>query len=233
MLQYVDSNEDQPWRSVVHIETYFSDGTRSGGSGVMVGPNDVLTASHVVYNAQHGGPATTVVVTPAYNPSPLHVEAPFGTAIASSDQLNYFTDANPDGDWYMASGNGGAGFAGVEHDVAVIGLKEPLGNDTGWMELDPTFENGYVNVTGYPGAYGSMVNDFGYVLKDTLDSFIHTERLGILPGNSGGPLWYTASDGSPHVVGIVSTGAWGYDISAEYDTVSSWIHNNDFLMAIV
>jgi uncharacterized protein YecE (DUF72 family) len=40
-------------------------------SGVLVGPNDVLTASHIVYDGAHGGLASSIVVVPSYEPSPL------------------------------------------------------------------------------------------------------------------------------------------------------------------
>jgi V8-like Glu-specific endopeptidase len=227
--QEVDNQAQYPWQSVVYIESTFPDGYLSSGSGVMVGPNDVLTASHIVYNAQHGGQATNVTVTPAFDPSPL--EAPFGTTPVS--WLNYFTDFDPDGDGVLLAGNGAAGFGGSEHDVAVLGLNVPLGNYTNWMGLDPNFTSGFINVTGHPAIYGSnMMNDYGYVQQDTVDSFIYTSGLELHPGNSGGPLWYTADNGLPYVVGTVSSAFAAYDVSADYDTVSGWIAGNDFLISI-
>ena len=37
-----------PYSAIVSISVTFPDGTGSNGSGVMVGPNDVLTAAHVI-----------------------------------------------------------------------------------------------------------------------------------------------------------------------------------------
>ena len=51
-------NAAYPYTAVVSISVTWPDGTGSGGSGVMVGPNDVLTAAHMVYSAVHGGAAT-------------------------------------------------------------------------------------------------------------------------------------------------------------------------------
>ena len=44
-----------PYTAVVYLEATFADGTLSGGTGVVVGQNDILTASHVVFNAGRGG----------------------------------------------------------------------------------------------------------------------------------------------------------------------------------
>jgi V8-like Glu-specific endopeptidase len=44
-----------PYTAVVYLETTFADGSVSGGTGVVVGQNDILTASHVVFNASRGG----------------------------------------------------------------------------------------------------------------------------------------------------------------------------------
>ena len=41
-----DQNDNYPYSSVVLVQTTLADGTGSIGSGVMVGPNDVLTAAH-------------------------------------------------------------------------------------------------------------------------------------------------------------------------------------------
>ena len=94
--------------------------------------------------------------------------------------------------------------------MTLLDLDVPLGNETGWMGLDPAFESGYVNVTGYPGQFGSnMTNDTGYVQDDAVDWFTGTSNLEIHPGNSGGPLWYLGDDGVPYVVGVVSAEPWG------------------------
>jgi V8-like Glu-specific endopeptidase len=227
--QEVDDQAQYPWQSVVFIQATFPDGSGVSGSGVMVGPNDVLTAAHVVYNSETGEAATNVAVTPAFDPDPH--EEPFGTVDAY--YLHYFPDIDPDGDGVPLSGDGGAGLGGVEHDVALLDLAVPLGNETGWMELDPDFVSGDVNVTGYPDHYGSnMTNEYGYVEDDTVDWFTDISGLEIHDGNSGGPLWYLGDDDVPYVVGVVSTGLYAHDIAAEYDIVSALIKSNDDLVAL-
>jgi Trypsin-like peptidase domain len=233
--QEVNIQARYPWETVVFIETTWSDGSTSSASGVMVGPNDVLTAAHVVYDDALGA-AASVTVTPAYDPDPL--ETPFGEVEAA--RWNFFTDFDPDGDGRIFAGNGGGGYGGSEHDVALLSLDVALGYDTGWMGLDPYFESGYVNLTGHPGHYGlNMMNDYGYVQQDAVDAFIDIGNLEAWPGNSGGPLWYLGSDGMPYVVGLASTadhetgvGGAAYDLSAEYATILGWMAGNDGLIAI-
>jgi V8-like Glu-specific endopeptidase len=225
--QEVDDQAQYPWSTVVHLEATFPDGEVTG-TGVMVGPNDVLTAAHMVYSGELGGAATEVRVTPAYDPDAD--EAPFGTVEAS--QSHFYDDFDPNNDSRALPGDDGPGRGGTEHDIALLDLDVPLGNETGWMFLDPTFDSGVVNVTGYPGHYGrNMMNDSGYVQDDMVDWFINTSNLEIHPGNSGGPLWHYGDDGQPYVVGVVSTGLAGHDIGSEYDTILNWIDGNDGAIA--
>lgn len=227
MAQTEVSDQDAyPFSSVVYVEATFPNGETYTGSGVMVGANDVLTATHVVYGLADGGAATEVVVTPGYDPI---LGAPFGAVEATS--WNYLPGADPDGDGRMTSGDGGPGLAEAELDVALIDLSVPLGLETGWMELDPTFEAGVVNVTGHPVVHGSdMMNDAGHVEADPVDWTIDTEGLEVHPGNSGGPLWH-ASGGEAQVVGVVSTAGAAAHVGGTYDLLVDAMAANDALLA--
>jgi len=223
----VTNQSAYPWQSVVFITATYANGEISCGSGVMVGPNDVLTAAHVVYDSATGQAPVSVTVTPAYDPDPY--EAPFGTIDAVS--WNYYTDFDPDGDNTLDVGNGGEGLGGTELDVALINLDVPIGYETGWMGLDPNFEEGYVNITGHPGVYNfNMMNDSGWVEDDPVDYYMDITGLEHHPGNSGGPIWYE-ENGVPYVVGITSTTVAAHDIAATYDTLVEWIAGNDYLIA--
>ena len=46
----IEAQAQYPWRTIVFIESTFPNGQVVTGSGVIVGPNDVLTAAHVVYD---------------------------------------------------------------------------------------------------------------------------------------------------------------------------------------
>jgi V8-like Glu-specific endopeptidase len=224
----VSDQAQYPWQSIVFITSTYANGEVHTGSGVMVGPNDVLTASHVVYDSTTGESPVEVTVTPAFDPSPF--EAPFGSVNAVS--WHYSSDFDPNGDGLIVSGNGGAGLEGVELDAALLDLGVPLGNQTGWMELDPTFVSGTINLTGFPDFYGNnMMNDSGWVEDNAFDSFINISGLEVHPGNSGGPLWYE-ENGVGYVVGLVSTGMAAHDIAASYGSLLEWMDGNDRLLMV-
>jgi V8-like Glu-specific endopeptidase len=53
-----------PYSAYLQVAAQFSDGTVLQSSGVMVGPNDVLTAANAIFSQAHGGSATNIQVTP-------------------------------------------------------------------------------------------------------------------------------------------------------------------------
>jgi len=223
----VQSLYEYPWQSIVLVEAKFPNGIYIHGSGVMVGPNDVLTASHLLYSPEDGGAAVEVSVIPAYNPAAD--SDPWGTVKAAD--WHCFTDFDPDGDGKLAFGDHGPGLGGTEIDVAVIDLDVALGQETGWMALDPGFTGGVVNLTGYPEPYGfAMMNDTAVVWDDPVDWAMSMENFESHPGNSGGPVWYEA-DGIGHVIGISSTMGAAADIAGTYETITGWMAANDALLA--
>ncbi len=50
MIIEVSSTSKAPYSSVVLVKAFFANGRVSIGSGVLVGKNDVLTATHVIYD---------------------------------------------------------------------------------------------------------------------------------------------------------------------------------------
>ena len=217
-----------PYNTVAFIEALFPNGRTATGSGVMVGPNDVLTASHVVYSALDGGVATSVKVIAGYDPFPF--DQPYGEFFGS--YVNYHLGFDPDGDGFIASGNNGPGLSDAEVDFALVSLDHALGDSTGWMGIDANFSGGFANVTGYPGIYGyNPINDSGFVGEDPVDFIFRTGFLEINPGNSGGPIWHSLN-GTPYVVSVVSTGAFGPQLSgSNYSTLLGWMTANDDLIA--
>lgn len=55
-----------PYRKIVRLESFFEAGPLLG-TGVMIGPDLLLTAAHNVYSIQHGTWTQDVTVTPAQN----------------------------------------------------------------------------------------------------------------------------------------------------------------------
>src|SRR5262249_49066706 len=73
-----------PYTAVCEVVSTFSDGTVEQGSGVFVSANDVLTASHMLWQTDHGGAAVSVTVYPGTDGG----SQPFGAE--SGAQWHYY-----------------------------------------------------------------------------------------------------------------------------------------------
>jgi Ca2+-binding RTX toxin-like protein len=208
-----------PGTAVVHIEARWG-GRWYAGSGVLVGRNDVLTASHVILEA--GRLPDEVRVFASFDP-----RARDNVWRAPVD-YTYFRAFDPDGDGRIAEGDGRSwSQGGTELDVALLSLAEPIGDRQGWFGIDYGFTAGRASVLGHPGRYGDrLMRDDGYVYKDAVDDALVIDGLEVNPGNSGGPIFVDRGAG-PYVVGVVSTrigaawlgghGRWLRDALAEND----------------
>jgi V8-like Glu-specific endopeptidase len=155
-------------------------------SGVLISPDEVLTASHVVDIAGVGA-ASNIVVTPAYDDG----TAPYGSADGAYFHYIPIDDtggqiSNPDS----------------QSDYAVIHLSTPF-TGLGTIGLSPNFAGGPVTVAGYPtSANGGMVASTQTVYPDPNYTLLDGVTLG--KGSSGGPL-FIGGAADPQVVGIVSS----------------------------
>ncbi|RKQ70183.1 trypsin-like peptidase domain-containing protein [Oceanibaculum indicum] len=215
----VPDTESAPWRTVVSVRAWFDTATgreEKTGSGVLVGRNDVLTASHIVYDARYGV-ADHIEIAPGSTP----LTQPFGTytAVSWSHEI-----VDPDDDNVLEIDE-------VTRDYAVLSFDTPLGDELGWMTLDPGFTAGTATVTGYPGIQS------GRMTTETASAGL-TEAAGVLsltgfevrPGHSGGPVWVEGANG-PALVGLVSTIAWGFQIGGgQYDNILSLTAGNEHLL---
>jgi V8-like Glu-specific endopeptidase len=152
---------------------------------VLLSPDEVLTAAHVVYSSDYGT-ASNIVVAPAYS----YGDEPFGSSTAA--YFHYMEIQNP-GDTIS--------FFESQFDYAVIHLSTPF-TGLGAMGLESNFTGGYVHVTGYPGsADGGIIDSQQYVTKDRTYTLLDGASIGA--GSSGGPVWTTNGAGGPEVVGTV------------------------------
>lgn len=62
MIREITTLTQYPYTAVVHLEVTFADGSQVRGSGAVIGRNDILTATHVLYSPDAGGWATKVRV---------------------------------------------------------------------------------------------------------------------------------------------------------------------------
>ena len=210
-----------PYSAVVFVQARFPSGAVFTGSGVLVGDNDVLTASHLVHSAGNGGLAEAVQVVPGLDGG----SAPFGQITA---RWANFIPVDADGDGRITRAEG-------QHDLAVLGLDREPGVVAGQFTLDREADSGPYTVTGYPrtgfDASGPrMIDDQGRARDDAGSGTLTYDGLTVSPGSSGGPVWQQTPEG-PEVGGIVSTGSWAADVSESWLMLQAWIAGNDFLTA--
>ena len=220
--EVVPNTEEAPWRTIVSVRARFD--TEDGpeyktGSGVVTGRNDVLTASHLVYDSRHGdGVADHVEVVPGR----MLDSQPFGTyaAIGWSHEI------------VDADGNFELEIAEVARDYAVLSFDTALGDRVGWMALDAGFTAGAASLTGYPGLQsGRMVTETASAGPAEIAGVLSLTGFDVDNGHSGGPVWTDGAAG-PAVVGLVSTTGWGFQIGgAQYDRILSLMAGNEHLIA--
>lgn len=158
------------------------------GSGVLVGPNLLLTAGHT---APWGAAQWSMEFVPAYR----NGSRPFGSSFIQSYH-GYNTNGNVTG-----------------YDYIICRLFNPLGNALGWMgsasfSNDDDYYNKRFTSSGYPGSYGERpAVELNMGVRDIDNDSPGKElefalRAGLGPGWSGGPLWHHIAN--PYVVGVLS-----------------------------
>ncbi|KAA5604150.1 trypsin-like serine protease [Roseospira marina] len=221
MTTYVEgANDTYPYSGVCYVIADFGGSNVFAATGFMVGPNDVLTASHVIYDAAWGV-ANSVTVIPGYDAG----VALYGEYTASTiDYLPIDTDG--DGLIFASESAG---------DIAVLGLNSRVGDTTGLFGLDGGGTTGTYNFTGYPAIYRTdgqarMTTDVGVATDNARADVFDYTSIETNPGNSGSPLWYINGAGEAVAVGVGSTSGWAADVGANYALIQNWIAGNDGLI---
>jgi V8-like Glu-specific endopeptidase len=197
-----------PYDAVVYITDNFSGTSQEfRGSGVIIGPHTILTASHVLWSSVYGA-ASNVSAYPAYNNG--------GSPIAGQYIFHYFEVSDQPTISQQQS----------QFDYAIIDFATDLSN-YGWFGISTDYNGGTVHATGYPASAGLVQTDsLGTVTKDQNYSVLDYGTLSTSPGNSGGPLWFdsgTSANPLPYVVGVVSTGSWATEITAaDLTQIQAW-----------
>ncbi len=207
-----------PYTAVVRITDTIG-GVRYLGSGVLISPDEVLTANHVSYKGGAvTGLATDIDVGPGYNNG-------YGAAGDYVGTVTHYTAADNDPN---------ISFADVQTDFSIIHLSMPvLGAPV--MKVAPDFAGGTVHVTGFPlgdsGSGQAMVDSVQPVSIDpNYPGMFDGTALGA--GSSGGPVWMTGADGAADVVGLVSaaSGTDGFDMrltAADAAEIAAWVKQDD------
>jgi V8-like Glu-specific endopeptidase len=180
-----------PWRCVVRIVT-----PRGwNGSGVLIGPRHVLTASHCV----------------DWTPGWLSVYVMYSNT-------TYLASAN--GTWaYAATHVSSSAYSSTvaDEDYAVIVLDQPIGLTYGWLG-SRTYDNGWDDTVtawhsiGYPQDWSGSGEIAAWQTDFALNEFdgatgstrlLRSNSFDNWPGQSGSPVFGFWNDG-PYAVGVVS-----------------------------
>jgi autotransporter passenger strand-loop-strand repeat protein/probable HAF family extracellular repeat protein len=252
-------NDEQslaPYSSVVEIEVHFPGDYASNGepeysiaSGVIVGPNQILTAAHVFENEQGETPDQIVILTQS--------EAPAGVQYVLSNSTDIWTDIG--GSQSLSAGlssldyiqandpqlqpNGSV--ANVANDIALLTVSTDLLSESNVaaynlqaLPIEAAAADGTYQMIGFDGASNTtLLSDTEAATIDTTTyaGDVWTGPFQAVPGMSGGPL-VSADD---QVVGIQSsinqltldgvpigptTAYANYISSAEYTEIQAWMN---------
>jgi V8-like Glu-specific endopeptidase len=201
--RYTFSDTSFPWCTCGIVNT-----AAGWGSGVMIGPRHMMTASHVV----NWGPNNTAGWM-RFTPLRFDDSEPFGRARVTRIYW-----------WNQANGGDGIDADETAFDYVVCVLDRRLGDAVGWMgsRTYSTSWNGgsYWAHVGYPNDLaggvrpafigdGAFDSDFTRTIGGR-DSFGLQHKIDVIPGQSGGPFfgWW---DGEPwpRVVASQSAENWG------------------------
>lgn len=167
------------------------------GTGVIIGPHTILTAAHLLYDADTDTTADQVSVYPGFTPEAGTLN-PAG-ALPGLQSIHTIK-VNDRGDVISA--------AATQSDFAVIDTSTDL-SGFGQFALDASFTQGEVVVTGYPASSGGYQDGTGGIVsQDRGYSDIGTAGLDLSPGYSGAPVrdaLYRDGQVIPAVAGTVST----------------------------
>ncbi len=230
----VTTRTTYPYSSICYVVCTWGDGTSTRGSGTIVGPNDVLTALHVVYNERKpGGWATSITVTPGADTSPF--SAPYGSFTNWGRVNGRTANWDTDGDQLLSA-------LEAQYDLALVGMRSRIGDITGWLPTENLPADFYGVMAGYPARGSGMMAEDVFADASSRVGTYNINSSGLGAGASGGPLLHT-NGGQTYVVGALSSGSndrFGQPVSSTYaglfgsgtwDWLQSAMAANDDLIA--
>jgi len=190
----VPSPQAPPYAAICYIRCDWADGSSSRASGVVVGVNDVLTALHAIYDAEHGGWAESISISPGADTSPF-LNQPFGVFSDVGSLVGRASNWDLDGDGLLTQQES-------RGDIALIGMNSRIGDVSGWLPVGQVANDFFGVMAGFPARGSGMMIETAYA--DALTG-VYEINSSLGAGASGGPLLYTSGDVTS-VAGVLSSG---------------------------
>lgn len=240
MATEIKNTGSYPYSATTLLVTTFPNGQMIFGTGALVGRNDVLTATHMLYAPDYGGWAIDLDLYAGvdfngylqrFESMPLLILEQDFTWNAWAYPESVFVDNDPET----------LTFAETQYDVALIGLSEAIGDTLGWFNLSADYSNTrfWATQLGYPAEGTGLMSgqvwieaNSQYSIYSTY-SYTSSELMG--SGSSGGPLYVYDDQGTPSIVGVKSSASsysnhWA-DLSLVYEDLLTAIAENDSLIS--
>jgi Ca2+-binding RTX toxin-like protein len=224
-----------PYSRVGIVFVTFPNSQEYSGTFALVGRNDILTATHVVFNPELGGLATKLefYLGADFNKITGEFET-IGyefTVIPNLNNVTYFKEAFNDSNNTMINSSES------QYDVALVGTNFEVGDINGWLNINPFYtpDNSLASSIGYPQKTSGMMVKAHKVLEEKFywggwtHVFKNNDEDVLRPGSSGGPLIH-----NNYVVGVASGGTsssatWA-DLSVTYFQLVNAMMANDSLL---
>ncbi len=223
-LQGTDATR-YPYNAIVKITDTIG-GTTFQSTGVLISPDEVLTADSAVYKSGTinggSGVASSVTATLTANDGSTGV-------ITSTDYAGAVTHYTPITDFPPIN------YTDVQSDYAIIHLSKPVIGGTK-MALHADFTGGQAHVTGFPAAAnGALVDETALVEPVKGYSILEAPSLG--GGSSGAPIWNLGADKTPDLYGLTtasqsSIGGTAFGplfTTADVAQINAWVATDDNL----